>query len=336
MSTSFDIKIFHNFYEQNKKVFDYIPLKSHPINEENFNKWISNHNPYNLNELKDLTILASLFRKYSRHVSYTEYRAKVASICASIRSQKDNYDSIVLCVNSNMNKSNFWVAMLNYHFLNDIITDVVGDELINYSPKNGEKALGIICDDASYTGSQLSGMIGRIPDYIDVVISVPYMSKTALSKIKSISKNILFPSEIEIFLNFYENLSKDVINGKKGGALIIAKKYKFFDKKYTIYFDHKLADMYSIYQDIYSFGIPLNIWGSYSKPEDIKFIPVSLITGCDLTPYLKEWIEGKYSNDDIQDIFSTDLQKMCPIPFYKLFQYTYNGKKIKSIYELRN
>ena len=305
------------FYQENKHHIDN-KVQEYPIHEENFIQWIDNYkNP-------DLKSLASLFRKYSRYVSYMEFYSKIASICAGIREKSSYFDKIVLMLNREVSKSNFWVGFLVYHFLRDIVTDVVVDSLSNLI-FGDEKVLGIICDDASYSGNQIKVMMGQIPSNMTVFFVLPYISTIAMNKIKRLkSKNIIFSSEMEIFKSFEENLKQEKINGLTPKQ--IKNKYKLDLSKMTIYFAHKLADMVSIYQTIYSMGAGFDL--NHIEQGFFEYKPLSLIQNCDLPKEFPD-LTKKWNIYDLQD--ETTIPKMCPLPFYKLYKYKFSNKYISDI-----
>lgn len=318
---SIDKKSIDKFYQENKHLLEQ-KIIEYPINEENFLKWIDSY------QTDDLKSLASLLRKYTKYVSYNEFTSKIASICAGIRAQHKSYNRVILCMNNKLNKSNFWTSFLVYSFLKDIITEIAIDSFDNImNIKEEDKVLGIICDDTSYSGNQLKVLMGKIPKDFTVYMVVPYISTIAQSKLKKVSDNIFFPSEIEVFKPFNENIAKDKIGNIS--ARKIAEKYKLPIKFSTIYFSHKLADMVSIFQTIYSFGFPFS--SILIDKKYFKYQPLSLVKNCDLP---KEFPNILPTDNiyDIQDL--TGVEKMCPKPFYKLFKYKYNNEEIKDLYSL--
>ncbi len=317
---SIDKKVFDIFFNENKHLLDYIPTE-HPIDEENFIKWINN---YTTPELKSL---ASLFRKYTRYISYSEYINKIAALCADIRSKSIDYNRIILLIPRQIDKSNFWVTLLHYNLINDIITDIVLDNFDNYQNKKlSDKCLGIICDDASYSGSQMYYNInGWYHVKMDILVSIPYMSSVAQKLLRKKRKNIIYSSETEIFYLFEDNLKSEFIDDKP--ALNIAKKYFRDLDVATLYFNHKLPDMISIFQTTYIFGYGLS--QKKRKAKLFNYTPLSLIKNCDLL-YARDFkLSTLDDNADIQNIVG--VSNMCPIPFYKLFEYRYKNIIINDI-----
>jgi hypothetical protein len=92
-----------------------------------------------------------------------------------------------------------------------------------------------------------------------------------------------------------------------------------------IYFDHKLADMVSIFQNIYALGTDLG-----KKTED----PITIIKNCesaygnvdpDSLVAPQYFTEHDKRHADLQEIVG--ISNMCPRPFYKKMVLTIDGKK---------
>jgi len=141
--------------------------------------------------------------------------------------------------------------------------------------------------------------------------------KKKIKKSKKNNSKIIFSTYSEEFLNIKQLIEKE---GKKSSKNIIEIWRDNTDidiKKHPIYFDHKLADMVSIYQDIYALGRPLH------KKYCEKWGKISLINGCGI---------DQYDNIGCNDFY--DLQrevgweKICPVPFYKGIKYTFEGNEI--------
>ena len=292
---------FDMFFNQNKDLLNY-PVKSYPINEENFARWIGNHSePYKEAALE--------FRLKTRHVSFSEFKQTIGNVCADIVKYTSKFkpNKIILFVESNVRKSNFYVAFYIYSLLRNyfddliIITDVKDFTIVE--PND----LLIIPDDASYSGSQILSVLRRIPRDIQGTgfIAIPYISKKAYNDITSTFSsrlfNIIFSDKTETF---------DRLHGDSG--------------KHTIYFDHKLADIVSIYESVYAIGDDSYKGDREDVTGDPNFIyeKMSLITGCDVQP-------TDYLNNN-----RIDPSKQCPPPFYKFLNYKFMGDFVRDIDEI--
>lgn len=336
---------FHQFYEENIEMLLTYNPKEYGINEENFEIWI------NRQETKELKKLSKLFKKYTRYVSYDEFLTKIKNICKDIINNKNNYNNFVLYVKydtkdikKNMIKSNFWITLLHYHFLHkelgkklDIYIDIEEFSNINlelYKQKD-KKILLIICDDASYSGEQIRIIFRELllKEKIDkdnyFLFSIPYISNFSLFTIKEMFKDMEFKNEqlnlsdeTEKFYGFREELEKKVENKK----LLEYAKNKINIERHTIFFNHKLPDRVSIFQDIYAFGT--SFFGTLKSDEK----SISLIKGCDMTNLYNKWKD--LTMTEKIDIQSIDMNAMCPEPFYKKFKYTGNIVDIEELRQL--
>ena len=168
---------------------------------------------------------------------------------------------------NNPNKSNYWVINKLMKFITDdtysiIISDNINDFDSTYPI--------IIADDASYSGSQICNYI---EDYIDVkkyklFILIPFISKIAIERISNFSKDINFIEKNRYELKPLTELME------------IEKIKKLFDyygisiiSQYPIYFNHKVADSYSSFPLIYSYGIMPN----EKNKEIIKYCKMKMI-----------------------------------------------------------
>lgn len=286
------IKKIKEFIEENKDDIIETKINTYPIDEIKFTEWINNHSLKYREE-------ASKFRSKTIHISFDRFKEKLGQICGEIREIYSKYENIVLIIPNKMDKSNFWISCYIFYYLMDIVTHVVFN--IQDFDHIKEKSLIIIVDDASYSGKQISLYSqGALKSPHHILFAIPYMSNNALKKIKSefVSNklNILMCESTEIFYIF------------NGGQ----------KKLYPIYFDHKLADMVSTYQLTYSLGRD-----QVTKDTEFKYIPMSLIKGCELYKIVDPYID----TEDI--LYDVGKENMCPLPFYKNIKYLYKGKIIK-------
>jgi len=313
-----DTKFFSKFYDDNKEVFNY--TNTYPINEINFTKWINNHS----DEYKPL---ASEFREKTRHVSYTEFKGKLGQVIADIVKFESRYNKIILFVYPNLEKSNFFISLYIFGllYLNDnikprlqIITDT-NDMYISDSDD-----LIILPDDASYTGGQFKSFFSPIHRHTKgtFFLAIPYISNQAYRTVSSFFTYILDdPQDRVLFSSHCDKFEKFIENSDP--------RYSDYahinSSRYTIYFDHKLADSVSIYQLVYAMGIdgPRGISDEpVTGDPNFKYEHMSLIENC------------KPITDADKTVFDIQQYKVCPPPFYKLYKYKHNGVTIKNIGEL--
>jgi hypothetical protein len=108
---------------------------------------------------------------------------------------------------------------------------------------------------------------------------------------------------------------------------------------HTLYFDHKLPDLVSIFQTIYALGVGLS-----DEEFLFPFEPMSLIDNCDAVESIHQYMND--GSDDSVYIFldevlgehGSDLNDYiptCPFPPYKTLEYMFNGRVLGSVEELR-
>jgi hypothetical protein len=326
-----------HFCEENRQLYDPSKYPTHPPNQVNFEKWINHHR-------EGLPRETSIgFKNATKHVSLSTFLAKCRDMAEEIknfiirkRDEGNPYDKVYFQVNNYIDKSNFWVATYIFPYVNDYVTDIIVGSKYPIDIFSGcKRILMITPDDASYSGSQItdfaltrikyfynqSGDLGKNVK-IDVMFAIPYISEMAVNTITSSVYDypigICIPSVTEKFYTF--KVEPEM------------RKYFEYDNRdnHTIYFDHKLPDTTSIYQEIYSIG-----QGFGEKGVDYQYEPINLISGCEDIPSIffrnKDINKGRYYYNDIAD----ELPRMCPFPFYKGEIYTYKGDHITSIKNIK-
>lgn len=146
-------------------------------------------------------------------------------------------------------KSNYWVIKKLINFINNdkyIIT--INSDITSF---NSNYPI-IIADDASYSGSQICI---NIEDYINLknyklFILIPFISKIAIERIKSYDNNIKF-----IEKNRYELKPLNELMEIEKIKRLFTYYGNYSVTQYPIYFNHKVADSYSSFPQIYSYGI---------------------------------------------------------------------------------
>jgi len=287
-----------------------------------------------------------LVGKYLRHISFTEFHSKLAQLASAIRqmNNENKYEDIYIVIFGGLNKSNFWVSILLFRLLENIITGILdnGSGKMAYWANN-KKILLLVPDDMSYMGGQLSANLlnfsGLIPgmdiltrENITTLIACPYIgigAKIVFFNIKP-KHNVIISGVSEIIPTFLDYIIRDNPVGRKLVDRKIMTKYFVFDRayykaflyKYTlylIYFDHKLADGVSIFQKMLALG-------TYYNCDNTIGLMGPLIQNCKLENYKVKNIPP--SPDQLFDDF--DKTNVCPLPYYKTIQYTYKGNIINT------
>jgi hypothetical protein len=265
-----------------------IPKKSYPLNSDYIKKYLSK------SDKSDRLYLKKLF-EITRHISYRTFKfvlynnfKELINYCkingiTTISLLLLNIENVEITY-----KSNFWVAQHFYHYLknkkvNIKLNFIVDKECLNYIDKNH---LILILDDCSYTGDQIKMLLLKsfkiLHKKFNVYILIAFITNEAIARI---TMNI--PKNINVILSKNNIIIYDFFH-----YLTPKERMKInFENKFPIYFDHKLADIFSTYTDIY-LGKIIN-----------KDIIIPVISNCE---YIKEITE-----DD-------EWKPPCPISPYKI------------------
>lgn len=326
-----DLSLYSQFCKENAHIIDDCrKYPSHPPHQENFERWVNNHQE----GLARKTAIR--FRDATRHITVCEFLNKFEEICKEIREyiKEKKFERVFFYVNTDakLKKSNFWLALYMFPLIEESITHVftmMSDINILTDYEKDLKTLVILPDDASYSGSQMADNLGGINPQpnVEVMIAVAYVSDYAINYIKEsvketkneddMSLNLCIPHATEYFYKF--KLDKEMYPAGINNLL------------YTIYLDHKLPDMVSIYQTTYAIGHGFGKEkGSVEEgePYDYLYEPLSLVSGCEIyrtmkiNPYLI--ISSEKSVTDLADF----VDEMCPFPIYKKISYRFNGERI--------
>lgn len=298
-----------------------VPEQTHGINELNFQTWVDRQS----SQYKDIALI---IKKNTRHISFTEFHNTIKSMVADLQLISKQYDQVYL-VTGRLRKSSFWVAMLMYKFLleihkEDLITEIIKDFMVPLDEH--KKILYVYCDDASYSGSQLDQTFHMISSECshDIFLLCPYMSLTARETLSDF-RELVLSSSIQTFYSLEHCIRSDPNITDKNELLDVLKKLQLNTGGHMIYFDHKIADMVSIFQNIYALGTDLG------KKTDA---PITIIKNCELA-YENVDPDSLVSPDYLtaEDMRQADLQdivgisNMCPRPFYKEIILTVDGEK---------
>jgi hypothetical protein len=152
---------FKKFYGENKHKISMPMDINYPINYKKARRWADSQCDAESREF------AGSIVKFTRHVSFAEFMYKLKIVC---NSYKKTYSAnghkntmFILIVPFKLNKSNLWVSLLSFGFLQDLIdevyydiTEVYNNTIDHRSTLYKKKVRCIICDDCAYTGNQLN------------------------------------------------------------------------------------------------------------------------------------------------------------------------------------
>jgi len=287
---------------------------SYPINAKNVIKWLEQSDP----SIRNIANEFILKTTYINHNMFLKTYKKAIEEMISILDI--NVLQFFISIDDK-NKSNYWIMQIIEKYVNSNKYKII---IVSDFSKIDPSYPVIIADDASYSGSQMANTIedNFQRTKLDIFILIPFMSNTAIDTIKkSYSDNLnegsimFLDKSIYIMKPIYELIDKDKIE-------LLFSYYTHNPKnirEYPIYFDHKVADSYSSFPLIYTYGIIPN---NYNKQiiHDIqkKRLPIkNIFDKLERIPLLK--------NCTI-DIPYNIMVPPCPQQPYKL-----NFKKLATI-----
>lgn len=285
-----------------------IPNK-HNINNNKLKEWL-NKSDYSIRSIANEFILKTTY------ISYSTFKVYLKNTFAEmLTTLKTNTLQFLIISDSKSisyeNKSGFWVFnhvvkyidKSNYSY--KIVTDLKD---IDYSLPI------IIPDDASYSGSQISSFIELFSNKkCDIYILVPFISNTAIDRItnsfneNNVDGTLYFSIKNKFIMKpVYELMSDDKI----------VKLFSYYTKDgrnvrdYPIYFDHKVADSYSSFPLIYTYGVIPN---DHNK----NIIQKCKLNRLPLKDYYKDLQRVPILNNCPYDIPYNIMTPPCPLQPYK-------------------
>jgi hypothetical protein len=230
---------------------------SYPINAKNVIKWLEQSDP-------SVRAIANEFILKTTYINYNMFLKTYKKAIEEMISMLDTNVLQFFISIDDKNKSNYWIMQIIEKYVNSNKYKI---NIISDFSKLDPSIPVIIADDASYSGSQMANTIedNFQRTKLDVFILIPFMSNTAIDIIKkSYTDNLnegsimFLDKSIYIMKPIYELIDKDRIE-------LLFSYYTHnpkYIREYPIYFDHKVADNYSSFPLIYTYGIIPN---NYNK-----------------------------------------------------------------------
>src|SRR3972149_3705856 len=105
---------------------------TYPLNTEKLKIWVEAQSDV------DIKFFTKIFCKYVKHISFQTWYNKLFNLAMDILDiiDKEQYTQVIIITVNNFTRSNIWVAILLYNFLNDKITDIIGDQVIKQHVEN--------------------------------------------------------------------------------------------------------------------------------------------------------------------------------------------------------
>ena len=329
---------------------------NYPLNYRKGTEWANSQCDSDSREFAQDIIRNTLYIPFSKFMS--DIKIICESYLEKFTKPKYSETKFILVVPFHIYKSNTWVTLLAFDYLKDVvhdiysdITDVYNATLNHRSPLFKKKVRCIICDDAAYTGHQLSHAASfnyekieyknkalppdehsqkwlawyeqtnkeaeqeikhLLPEVFAVDLILPYMSTLAQASLKIIPW-VNVPYNCYVFPIFSQ-----FINVERIPMHIInefKKTFQYHRDVSAIYFDHKVADTVSTFHKIYLLA-PL-----FNCALQDRTIP--FIDGCNLKQIPRDIDIYNYYVD------LTEKMKVCPPAFYKQIKYTFKKKPLE-------
>ena len=229
----------------------------HPFDTNNVSLWLERSDP-SIRQIASEFILKTVYINHNQFLK--TYKVAIKEMLEIL---KTNVLQFFINIDD-INKSSYWIMQIVKKYINNKKYTI---KIINDVKKLDKSLPVIIADDASYSGSQMANTIedNFQNTRFDIFILIPFMSNTAIDIIKkSCTDNnnegsIMFlDRSIYLMKPIYELMSKEKIEKL---FLYYGDNPKYI-REYPIYFDHKVADNYSSFPLIYTYGIIPN---NYNK-----------------------------------------------------------------------
>lgn len=340
---------FKKLCEENKSILCMKDI-NYPLNYKKGIDWVNGQCDDNSAEFAESILLST------KYISFKEFYDSLKTICNNYvevySKPKYRNTDFVLIVHENMHRSNTWVSMLCFNFLERIITDVKSDITEVYN--GSEKTICLICDDCAYTGVQMENTIrlnrrhlnfGHAkepsvyskewvewnqkeiltakrylktidPSKFVVDLIIPYISTIAKNRLQEY-KYVRIQKGAHIFPTFIEQ--HDIKEIPENILHEFRSTFQYHEEISAVYFDHKIADSVSTFHKIYTLAPLFNC-------VDIKNSRIGFIENCGNS----ETIDSKIDINEITLSFENkgNIYNICPITYYKNINYTFNGELI--------
>ena len=220
----------------------------HPINKKNLLLWLDNCDK-SIKSIANEFILKTTYISYALFIKY--YKKAINEMLSILKTNSLQF----FVISEDENKSSFWIMQIIRKYVNTKKYNIT--VVTNISDINKDIPV-IIPDDASYSGSQIYNLLESFENNkYDIFILIPFISNTAIDIIKSgfneynIDGSLYFLNNAKYIMKpIYELMSEEKIQ-----KLFIYYTTSPNVREYPIYFDHKVADNYSSFPLIYTYGI---------------------------------------------------------------------------------
>jgi len=271
---------------------------------------------------------AQVFVRNIQHITFSTFYDKCIQVGMEIgntieefRRNNKVFSRAVLSISGNLDKSNFWCALIVYKALlgRDLITHIVCDisdgiEDI-YLPNPTIPTQIFYIDDCAYSGRQpiesAKNPINKKYTNLEVYAAVCYISETAKEiftqyGIKTLNTSVEFKSLRGYFQESKKNFPDEHLIPQLYDGVGKIDEYSYDLDRHLIYFDHKIADTKSVYTHVIMLGMYFN-WQRNLENAKLE----SFITGC----------ENNVQIEPKTNAILVTQKKECPPSFYKYIKF---------------
>ncbi len=272
----------YNIYNHGREDCTYLtptplmPTANADFDREKAAQWVASHENAKMREYAQCMI--DNLQHVSFSTFYSELMTCVQGVNTLYREQQINNDEILIIAPfMECDKSNPWVTSLALPHLDItpkyILPSTTPHILKNYLLLNPGIKRILTFDDASYSGVDLSATLVNIranarsinPN-IELDIVVPYVTQHAKQLLSKIS-NVVSQQIMRSFADIFEI---NLFNAHPLEKHLCSKNQRRLDGLTLTYFDHKLADNYSVPEKCLRDGMQID---SNSEDGSIPFIP---------------------------------------------------------------
>jgi len=264
----------------------------------------------------------------------------------------DESCKLVLFIDGELEKSNFWTALLIWPVIKSRVVAVVDessfDDWYDNEADDDKRYFVAHVDDGSFSGQQISQVLTRLgiakktassAGKLVWVFVVAAMSDKARRTILVDGLNSAVFPITSIKLHTFGYIAEEIFKRQHGYAewqdaynsffdAIAAPRYQYVYRVTPdicmAYFDHKLPDRTSTITQIIALA------PAFDESNDGHISRRSLIKGCDASNYT---VEDEPVDDDSEQFGQFDEDTICPPSFYKYINYEYDGDVIEDVEE---
>lgn len=231
-----------------------VPLTSNAILQEKANAWIEAHE-------ESLQNTARKFIQNIRHISFSQFTDRLRRAVESFNRRltglpEEQRKFVIVIPQHKVHSSNKWTTELALPFFKKPPEDIILSSQLNaFLVQNPQVKQVVLVDDAVYSGKQMSSYLQEYRKIgIQYHVIVPYTTSPGLRRIAGeqtwISDHeMIFCMEDLCNMGLFSEEEQQVLKNA-----IDEDDRQYFQSRSLTYFDHKIADGVSTYNNILSYG----------------------------------------------------------------------------------